>query len=156
MKRDSNPARRSCGGLLLVCILLFAACGRATGPKGLSGSTYAAARKAIAALESASESRNANSSVFDPKFQTAAQAADEVFNEMGEQSSDGYAVSQLKSCVNDLKAYRSNFESRETATRPIQDQLKGLKGAEIKDSNDVMATASRELDECLKQAKGYL
>ncbi len=137
-------------------ILLAAACTRTMGPKSLSDSTYAATRKAVDELERASEYRNSSASIFDPKLQAASKAAEVVYDDMGNQSSDGYAVNQIRSCIEELKAYRSTFDSRESVSRPIEEQLKGLKGTQIKDANDVMARHGQELDECIKAARSYL
>ena len=151
-----TPQTALCSGLVLVSLVLATSCSHAAGPRKLSNSMYAATSKAVEALEAANQERDANSSVFEPKMQVASQAADELFNEMGSQSDDGYAVSQVKSCVEQLKQYRLNFDSRDSVSRPIQDQLKGLKGAQIKDSSDVVARSSRELDACITTAKSYL
>ena len=150
------PYLRSIQCIVLGGILFACACNRTTGPKGLSDSTYAATRRAVDALERASEDRNSSASTFDPKLQAASKAADDVYYDMGNQSSDGYAASQIRSCIQELKAYRSNFNSRESVNRPIEEQLKGLKGTEIKDATDVVARNGKELDECIKAAKAYL
>lgn len=122
----------------------------------MSDATYIAMQRAVDALERANEYRNANASVFDPKLQAASKAADEVYNEMGNRSSDGYAVSQIRVCIDQLKVYRSTFDSRESVSQPIEEQLKGLKGAQIGDANDVVARNAKDLDECIKAAKSYL
>lgn len=150
------PHFRSSWWPLLICIVLAGSCDRAKGPRGLSESTYVATQKAVVALELASRDRDANPSVFEPKMQTASKLAEEAFNEMGTRKADGYAVSQVRTCIDELKTYRSNFESRESVSRPIQEQLKGIKGAEMKDSIDVVARNSQALDDCLKSVKGYL
>ena len=142
--------------VLIGGILFCAACSHTTGPKGLSDSTYIATRKAVDALERASQYRNSSAGIFDPKLQAAVKAADEVYDEMGNQTADGYAVSQIRGCLEELKVYRSTFDSRESASQPIEEQLKGLKGAKIGDANDVVARSSRDLDACIKEAKGFL
>ena len=139
------------GGILFSC-----GCAHTSGPKRHSDSTYAATRRAVDALERASEDRNSSASIFDPKLEAASKAADEVYYDMGNQTSDGYAASQIRSCIEELKAYRSNFASRESANRPIEEQLKGLKGTETKDASDVVARNGKELDQCITGAKSYL
>ena len=142
--------------VVLGSLLFLAGCSHTSGPKGLSDSTYAATRKAVDALERASQYRNASTSIFDPKFQLASKAADDVYDEMGNQSADGYAVNQIRSCIDELKLYRSTFSSRESVSHPIEEQLKGLKGATVSDANDVVARNGKDLDDCIKAAKAYL
>ena len=142
--------------IALALVLVLMACSSKSGPKGMSESTYTAMRKAVNALELASDSRDASPSVFDPKLQAASKGADEVYNEMGNQSSDGYAADQIRSCVDQLKLFRSTFTSRESASRPIEQQLQGLKGTEMKDATDVVARDGKDLDDCVRAAKAYL
>jgi hypothetical protein len=137
-------------------ILLLAACSRTMGPKGLSESTYTATRKAVDALQRAGDYRNSSAAIFGPKLQAASKAADDVYNEMGNQTADGYAVNQIRSCLEQLKSYRSTFDSRESVSDPIEDQLKGLKGAKMADATDVVARSGKDLDDCIAAAKGYL
>jgi hypothetical protein len=126
------------------------------GPKSLSDSTYAAMRRAVDALQRAGDYRNSSAAIFDPKLQAASKAADDVYNDMGNQTADGYAVNQIRSCIEELKSYRSTFDSRESVSQPIEEQLKGLKGAKIGDANDVVARSSKDLDDCIDAAKRYL
>jgi hypothetical protein len=151
-----KPSLSASCGLVLGTMLLSCACTHTRGPRGLTDSTYAAARKAVDALERASENRNSSASIFDPKLQAASKAADEVYHDMGNQSSDGYAANQIRSCIDQLKAYRSNFDSRESVSRPIEDQLKELKATQMKDANDVVARGGKDLDDCIQAAKSYL
>ena len=150
------PSLRLIYCAILGFLVFPTACTRTTGPKGLSDSTYAAVRTAVEALERANEDRNASASLFDPKLQAASKAAEEVYFEMGNQRSDAYAASQIRSCIEQLKVYRSNFSSRESVSRPIEDQLKGFTGTQMKDANDVVARNAHELDECISGAKAYL
>ena len=113
-------------------------------------------QKAVDALERASENRNSASSIFDPKMQLASNAAEEVFHSIGNQTADSYAATQVRSCVEGLREYRTNYDSRESVSRPIEEQLKELKGTQMKDAVDVVARNGRDLDECVKAAKAYL
>lgn len=149
-------ARQLMLSLPLAALLFSGACSRTMGPRGLSETTYVATKKAVAALESASENRNASASIFDPKLLAASQAADEVYNDMGNQGADGYAASVVRGCIGELKVYRSNFDSRESDSRPIEQQLKGLKGAQMKDETDLIARSAKDVDDCIQAAKAYL
>lgn len=150
------PSVRPVHCVVLGGVFLMLACSHTMGPKGLSASTYAATRNAVDALERASDYRNAGASVFNPKLQAAVKAADNVYNEMGNQTADGYAVNQIRSCIEELKSYRSTFDSRQSVSQPIEQQLKGLKGAKISDATDVVARSGKDLDECIDAAKAYL
>lgn len=153
---SSRTPLKSIYALLCGALVLLSACNHTSGPKELSSRTYTATQRAVNALQRASESRDSAASVFNPKLEAAAKAADEVYFDMGSQKADGYAATQVRSCVDELRQYRSNFDSQESVSRPIEEQLHGLKATAVKDANDVVARNGKELDDCIAAAKAYL
>lgn len=147
------PRLGSC--MLLVAVLFTSGCSHTQGGKHLSSSSYAATRKAVDALELAGKYRNSTAIIFGPKFQEARDALENVEHEIGNEPADAYAASQVRLCVEDLRAYRSSFDSRETVNRPMKEQLKGIRASEIKDPSDVIASDGEEFDDCMKTAKSY-
>ncbi len=141
--------------MLLGAISLASGCTHTQGSKHLSSGSYAATRRAVEAIERAGEYRNAKDTIFNPKFEEARKAMEDVEHEIGNETSDAYAATQVRVCVEDLREYRSNFDSRETVSRPIQEQLKGVKATEIKDASEVMAADNQDFDDCIKTAKSY-
>jgi hypothetical protein len=122
----------------------------------MSAGTYEATKRAFDALDAANRARNAPDSEFDPKFQVAKDAVDQVTAAVGDESSDAWAANQVRTCLDDMREYRDSFQARDTDNEAIAKQLSGIAGHQIKDANGVLSRNAATLDTCMVAAKSYL
>jgi hypothetical protein len=119
--------------------------------------SYGATQKAVEALEAANRARNAPDALYDPKFQSAEQAVDQVTGSIGDESSDAWAANQVRRCLSEMRDYRESFKARDKDNAAIAHLLKGLTvGRQMKDANGVLSRNAATLDACLVSARSYL